>query len=53
MNATHWRRRVVVPAVAVLALLLVACGGPSGPSTGDVEGQVLAMRDATKPPEQG
>jgi hypothetical protein len=48
VNATHWRRWIMVPAVAALALLVVACGGPS---TGDVEGQVLAMRDATKPPE--
>jgi hypothetical protein len=48
VNATHWRRWIAVPAVSVLALLLVACGGPS---TGDVEGQVLAMRDATKAPE--
>ncbi|HVG97372.1 MAG TPA: carboxypeptidase-like regulatory domain-containing protein [Chloroflexota bacterium] len=48
MNATHWRRLIVVPAVALLALLVVACGGPSA---GDVEGQVLAMRDATKAPQ--
>jgi Carboxypeptidase regulatory-like domain len=48
MNASHWRRWVVVPAIALLALLMVACGGPS---TGDVEGQVLAMHDATKQPE--
>src|SRR3712207_165130 len=48
MKASHWRRWVVLPAVALLALLVVACGGPT---TGDVEGQVLAMRDQTKPPQ--
>jgi Carboxypeptidase regulatory-like domain len=48
MNASHWRRWVLIPAVALLALLAVACGGPS---IGDVEGQVLAMHDATKQPD--
>jgi hypothetical protein len=47
MSTWHWRRWIVVPLVASLALLLAACGGPS---TGDVEGQVLAMRDATQQP---
>jgi hypothetical protein len=47
MSTWHWRRWIVVPLVASLALLLAACGGPS---TGDVEGQVLAMREATQQP---
>jgi Carboxypeptidase regulatory-like domain len=48
MNASHWRRWVLIPAVALLALVVVACGGPSA---GDVEGQVLAMHDPTRQPD--
>ena len=40
------RRWVAFP-VAALALLLAACGSPA---LGDVEGQVLAMRDAAQQP---
>lgn len=40
-------RTAAVPLAGALALLLAACGGPS---TGDVEGQVLAMRDAAQQP---
>lgn len=47
MIFTSWRRWVAVPLLASAALLVVACGGPS---VGDVEGQVLAMQDATKQP---
>jgi hypothetical protein len=47
MNVGNRRNWLVLPAAGTLALLLSACGGPS---VGDVEGQVLAMRDAAQQP---
>ena len=41
------RRWVVLPAAALALWLATACGGPA---VGDVEGQVLAMRDPAQPP---
>src|SRR5688572_31026476 len=47
MNLGNRRNWLVLPAAGTLALLLAACGGPS---VGDVEGQVLGMRDAAQQP---
>ena len=48
MKIVSGKRWLALPLGAGLALALAACGGPS---YGDVEGQVLAMANASQPPQ--
>jgi hypothetical protein len=47
MQPRSWRPALAAASAVALAVLAAACGGPA---VGDVEGQILAMRDATQQP---